>query len=351
MDFKLGPFIYTCEKSIGVYQETLEFIEASGLASRISDFSWAYYSIGSVIPQTTENWWSGHFFPWSESWDELQISFNLALFGLYKQAMISLRSTLELGLLSVYWNINDDGHLVIQEWLGSHENTPLLAEIWKRLEKHPNFIRLQQHYDIKARLLGTNYLHDFVHSKGVAYSNYFGLKKANFQTFEAKAFMRWLDSFADVISILCILHLAKYPIGVIKFDYDSKFGIDKPTFGGLEEFEIERIERVIGPQATEILEDIAQNDSQTEEIMKWLNNMPDITEAQIEEQIIEHDKLMIEHEGLEHWIENETHIIEEIKKHDKDYERSPVLQERYEMLVQWAKENGFQKAPQERNRN
>ncbi|MBT3257380.1 MAG: hypothetical protein HN366_13130 [Deltaproteobacteria bacterium] len=84
--------------------------------------SWAYHSVGKMIPHTTENFWSDHFFPYTESWDELQISFNLVLFGLYKQAFVSLRSGLELSMLSVYYNINDDGHKTVQDWLKSKDN-------------------------------------------------------------------------------------------------------------------------------------------------------------------------------------------------------------------------------------
>lgn len=90
----------------------MKYIKECNLEERISKLGWAYYSIGSVIPQTVDSLWSGHFFPYTESWDELQVSFCLSLFGLYKQAMVSLRSGLELGLLSVYWNLNDDGHIV-----------------------------------------------------------------------------------------------------------------------------------------------------------------------------------------------------------------------------------------------
>jgi len=135
----IPPFIYDCGRSIQVYEKSQKLIEANGYRYRIAELAWVYHSIGGVIPQTTKNLWSGHFFPWEESWEEIQVSFNPCLFGFYKQAMVSLRSGLELGLLSVYWNLNDDGHKVIQDWLSSREDTPCLGEIWKKLEQHKNF--------------------------------------------------------------------------------------------------------------------------------------------------------------------------------------------------------------------
>ncbi|MCJ7435719.1 MAG: hypothetical protein MUO77_19745, partial [Anaerolineales bacterium] len=94
------PFVYTCDKSIDIFEESKKYVEASDYQTKISNLAWAYHSVGDLIPHTTVNFGSGHFFPWAESWDEIQISFNLCLFGFYKQAMVSLRSGLELGELS-----------------------------------------------------------------------------------------------------------------------------------------------------------------------------------------------------------------------------------------------------------
>ena len=114
------PFIYKPEKSITVLKQTEDYFEKNpDTIRKIKELSWICDSIGKTVPQTTENFWSGHFFPYTESWDELQISFNLVMFGFYKQAFMSLRSGLELGLLSVYYNINDDGHLEVQSWVVS----------------------------------------------------------------------------------------------------------------------------------------------------------------------------------------------------------------------------------------
>jgi hypothetical protein len=56
---------------------------------------WIYHTLGMIIPHNFENFWSGHFFSFIESWEELQVSFTQICFGLYKQAFVSLRSGLE----------------------------------------------------------------------------------------------------------------------------------------------------------------------------------------------------------------------------------------------------------------
>lgn len=330
------PISYDCEKSIEVSNLSRKFIEDGEFKDKLDDLFWMYYSIGDLIPHTIESFWSGHFFPWNESWEELQISYNLCLFGFYKQAMVALRSALELGLLSIYWNLNDDGHKIIREWLKSEKNTPRNDEIWKKLEKHTNFQFFQQKIDVKKRILNLGFLHNYVHSKGSKYSNSIGLTKSNFQTFEVKGFSDWFDAFEEVVKVLSILHLIKYPLGIIKFDYYKKFGIDTPMFGGLKSFKIELIKRLISEEEIEQIEVIAQNDETVIEIIEHISQLPDMTEDEREQQIIDSDKETIHRQGLESWLKNEEFIVR-MSKNDEKY------QKRIRYLMNWAKENSFEK--------
>jgi hypothetical protein len=337
-----GPLAYTCDRSIQVYERSRKFIEESIYAERIADLTWAYHSIGDVIPQTVDNLWSGHFFPWVECWEEIQISVNLCLFGLYKQAMVSLRSALELGLLSVYWNLNDDGHQVIQDWISSKEDTPRHDKIWKRLEQHKNFRIFQQQFDIKTRLLNLRFLHNYVHTKGYKYSNSMGLPTSNFQTFEERAFIIWFEAFDEVIKVLSILQLIKYPIGIIRYDFSAKFGIDTPSFGGLHEFEVERLEKILGEDVIRHLETVAKADDQVRSIMDWVTSLPGMSAEDFKNQIIEFDKKEIERIGLEKWLENEKILFGD------RFAADPPHRGKVEYLTQWARENGYEKSIWER---
>ena len=218
---QIPPFIYEPNKSIEVLNETQEFLENHpDINEKIQELSWIYHSLHNVIPTTSESFWSGHNFPYSESWEEIQISFNLVCFGLYKQAMVSLRGALELGLLSVYYNINDDGHIVVKKWLSSAEtkeaNTPYFKDVWKILAKNENIEKFQQKLDIKQRLLNLGYLHNYVHTKGHIYSNKLGKFKSNFQTFEKDFILKWLSALEEIIILVMTLHLLKYPAGLIR---------------------------------------------------------------------------------------------------------------------------------------
>ena len=328
------PFTYRLADGLEVAEKTKEWLEQSGELARLSRLSWAYHSVGDLIPQTKESFWSGHFFPWTESWQELQISYELATVGLYKQAMATLRSGLELSLLSVYWNLNDDGHEVIQTWLKSGEDTPRFGEVWKKLEKHPNFQLFSLHYNIKGRLLALRYLHNYVHSKGSRYSNSFGLMTSNTQSFEKKALKVWLKAFREVIEILTILHLVKYPLGIVRFEYSDKFAIDTPMFGGIDPHEVEWLKDVVGPLVFKKLEIVAGQDERVQEILSWVTSLPDMTEEEREEQIIELDKTMIRGMGFEKWLEQEKKPLSVLR----DRER---VEKRIAILTAWAEENGL----------
>jgi len=336
------PFIYDNIRSFDICNKSLELLKNNEKLGAIGELAWIYHSIQELIPHTLDNLWSGHFFPVVESWEELQVSFNLCLQGFYKQAMVSLRSALETGLLSVYWNLNDDGHETIKSWLRSGVDTPRLFEIWQKLIKHNNFTYFQNKYDLKNRLLSLGYLHNYVHTKGYKFSNKIGIVyKSNYQTLEITAIDKWFTAYEEVIKILAILHLIKYPIGLYKFDYYSKFGIDKPPFGGLEDNQIINIENLLGKDIIDILNELLVLDENAIQIIKWISELPDITEEQVEQQIINLDKSLIEGMGLEGWLKQEKSILSNPP--------SEKVNKRITFLTEWAKEKGFLLPAFERN--
>lgn len=284
------PLTYKSEDIEKVLKDTKVFLEANkNLEQELFSLFWAYHSIGNSIPQTTENYWSGHYFPYSESKKELQISFIQCKQGLYKQAMVSLRSVLEVGILSVYYNISDEGHRLVQGWYqskdGKENDTPYFKPIWNILEKHLNFRKFNSFCDLEKRIKKLGFLHNYVHTKGLQYSNDFGLLKPNSLTFQSKAFLKWVKTAREIISIIIILHVLKYPIAIIEYDYSKKFGIDIPSFGGLNSFGIERVKEVLDKKTFETLLNIALEDKKTMRLIKEIENMPNISEEEVQKQI------------------------------------------------------------------
>jgi hypothetical protein len=347
---KFSPYIYEPDKSIEVYKETEKYFDANPeIKKRIEDLGWIYHTVGMIIPQNFENLWSGHYFPFIDSWEELQVSFNQICFGLYKQAFVSLRSGLELGMLSVYFNINDDGHNSVKEWLESKDkkeaDTPYAKTIWKILLQNNNIKTFNEKHDIETVHKKLGYLHNYVHTKGSKHSNRMGLIKSNSQTFEAKLISKWLDTYTEIISLISTLHLLKYPISVIRFDYSKKFGIDIPSFGNLEEYNIDKIATILPENYLNDIEAIAQADTVTQEIIKEVGSFPDMTEEQLEEQIISLEKISIENgDGFTKWLENQEKFLKSLGQDDFD----DVMRNRITLLQEWAEENNFMESKAKR---
>jgi|GEM_PF-777533 len=345
-----SPFIYKPRKSIAVLKKTEDFFSKNpDIEGKIENLGWVYHSIGKIIPQTTENFWSGHFFPYMDSWDELQISFNLIVFGLYKQAFMSLRSGLELGLLSVYYNINDDGHRTVQDWLRSRDsweaNTPRTKKVWEILNSNNNIETFNKQLKLRNRFDKLSFLHNYVHTKGYKYSNHLGILKANFQTFEEKITLEWLNAYQEIIIVIVTLHLLKYPIGVIEFDWSKKVGIANP-FPVLEKYEIERISNLLPKGYMTTIKKIASEDEFTQDLYTHIESIPDMTEEGKETQILDLDKSMIEHgSGFVKWEKQEREWMEKYNEKDKE-----LTLKRIEILRKWAIENNMMKPKMERLR-
>ncbi|MCF8374001.1 MAG: hypothetical protein K9H64_20430 [Bacteroidales bacterium] len=347
---ELYPYIYEPDKSIEVYQKTKEFFTSNpDIKNKIEELGWIYNNIGFIIPQNNENFWSGHFFPYTESWDEIQISYTLVCFGLYKQAFVSLRSGLELGLLSVYFNINDDGHIKVKEWLNSRStpeaNTPRAEKIWKILLSNGNICKFNKKHNLKLTYDNFGYLHDYVHSKGMQYSNLLGGIKGNSQTFEPDVVTNWLKGYKDIVILICTLHLLKYPIAVVRFDYFKKFGIDWPSFGEIPGFYIDQITKILPEKFIADIEKIANEDNETQRIIHEIDTLPDMTEKQLEEQIILLEKVHIEHgEGFIKWLEKQEKLLVMLGVSEFDNK----MKSRIKILKNWATENGFLESKRKR---
>jgi hypothetical protein len=345
---KYLPFIYAPEKSAEVLARTESYFESKpDVLNKITDLKWIYQSIGKTIPQTSENLFSGHFFPFFESTQEFEISFNLALFGLYKQAFMSLRSALEVGILSVYYNINDKGHKEVKDWLKSKDtweaNTPKTERIWKILCGNKNIETFNNKFNLRQRYDDLAFLHNYVHTKGHKYSNQLGTLKANYQTFEEDILLKWIETYEKAIMIVVILHMLKYPISIIEFDWHDKVGIDNP-FPVLDSHEIERIKSYLPDEYVVEIQEISKNDPFTQELFAYISELPDMTEEQRDQQIIELDKSLIEHgQGYLEWEKQELEFSRNYTETDKK-----KVMKRMKVIKKWAIENNMLKPKLER---
>src|SRR6266540_640208 len=100
--------INTHERISAALADSLRYLEkVPDLQQKIADHVWAYHEIRDLVPQTLDNFMSGHYFPFSESYYELENSFQLCMEGFYRYAFDALRSVLELGILGVHFAVDD----------------------------------------------------------------------------------------------------------------------------------------------------------------------------------------------------------------------------------------------------
>jgi len=334
------PFTYNPERSIEVNDVTNTYFKNNKeIAEKIETWAWIYHGLHDAIPTTMENLWSGHQFPFRESWEELQISCTLCQFGLYKQAMCSLRSVLELGLLSVYYNINDLGHETVKKWLASKNsndaNTPRFSDVWKILIAHPNIEKFQDKIDIKQRLMDLGYLHNYVHTKGQKFSNQIGLFKTNTQSFETIGLENWLVAFQEVILLVVTLHLLKYPTSMIDYDYSLKFGIDVPAFPHMRQGNLRKINDEFPEAIIKAIQKISDEDEEVKDFKEWIDSHEDMTAEDVENQIVNMDKREIERQGFVSYIRNQLALYRA-----KSVETLiPAVKDRVEKLEIWARKN------------
>ena len=217
---------------------------------------------------------------------------------------------------------------------------PFKNQIWNRIEEIQYISDFDNRFILRERIFSIfDDLSDYVHTKGYKYSNSMGILKSNFQTFEESVLIEWLDTYEKIIKIVITLHILKYPISIIEYDWGRKIGIDNP-YPVLEIFEIQRIKDLLPKEHITEIKSIAESDSETKNLFNHINGMPDMSEEEAEVQIINLDKSMIEHGlGFLEWEKQELRLIEKYNQESKN----KVLK-RINLLREWAIENDMIKS-------
>jgi hypothetical protein len=343
-DKPLDPLrlINSDEKILGVLQESNRYlVENRELTDSVVECLWGWRSLLSLLPQTIEKFLSGHVFPLVEAQYEVESSAELCKLGFYKHAIASLRNVLELGLLSVYWDIDDQSHIDIREWLGSHKPTPFMRPVLTRLRRDGKITRFDERHKIFEETMALyGKLCDYAHTKGTRFSSR-RLSKANFNTFHEPSVKMWRDFFFAVTKLVVAFHLLKYPVALQYTPIEQKFGIAGPIGGFLELREAERLKSLFEKNIADTLQEISDNDPGARSLAEWVNAQPDITEEQLNEQFERQDRQMIEMQGYEQWIENEKRLYVDLERTSPAAHAEKLRH--FESLRKWAEDNGFMK--------
>jgi hypothetical protein len=272
------------------------FSDNEDLHRKIDRLVWAYHEIGHVIPQHIDKVFTGHNFAYTESQYEIECSYQLLKLSFYKYAFISLRNALELGLLSIYWDKDDNSEITIQDWHSSRQDTPFKRQVIAGLKTIDNINKFCRHYDLFAKIdkLYGN-LSDFTHTKGHLYSGQ-NLNRANFTRFNENVIVNWAKYLEQVIQILLTVHILKYPVAIQHTPMQDKFGINGPMGTFLDIFQSEQIKEVLDSEELKILQEISDNDEGAKALASWVNSHPDISEDEFKKQIEGFDAFMKSHD-------------------------------------------------------
>jgi hypothetical protein len=239
----------------------------------------AFSTLQDAIPQTHENWASWHGFPIQEAYQELFNSVAFCLVGEYRYAFIALRSVMELGLLSVYFDRDDQAHETIVSWAESLEDTPRFKKLWACIEGVANVKLYDGRFDLRGRLLADQKdLHNFVHSKGIQYSSSSEdlgfirfLVKGSVPSgkwltgefrpfhFDEQRLEGWLAAAGSVVHDIAVIHLLKYPLAMQYFTLED-LGSRRPAGGLLSYGQSTELKRILADDEKAFLQHLSDND-------------------------------------------------------------------------------------------
>ena len=275
--------------------ETERFVEGHpDIRDTLDRYLEAYCMCMDLYPCTPDNIMSGNLVPYNHSYYQLECSVELAMMGFYGNAFQSLRSVLELGLFAIFITIDDQEHITVKPWLRSQSKTPGLKYMADRLLKLDLFLEYDQRYGLFRRMGETmRQLHRFVHTQGYIYTHY-RLSESNFNTFVEKSFKLYCATAEAVVRDLVISLVLRYPIGMQRLPISAKFGLNGPVGGFLEGGQVDTLTQVIPDSEKAFLQKLSDENEQTRNIRRGIEEMPDISDADFDHQADEWKK---EHQG------------------------------------------------------
>lgn len=278
------------EKIEEVYKRSEQYLtDHDNLESDIAAHIWACNEVQDLVPQTLDRFWSGHFFPFAESYYELESSFELCKQGFYRHSFFGLRSVLELGTMGLYFDKDDQAHIDIQKWLTSKDPTPHFRKSVARLFQLEYFAKFDSRFSLRKEIEELyNCLSDHVHVRGFHYSSS-GHSGSNFNQFNESALRQYADLMKRVVKGLVTMMLLKYPVGMQDLPLWEKFGFNTPAGGFLDESSRPTVLAVLDKETKQFLRAVSDSDATVDNIVKGMVALPDLTEEQLQKQRAEWD--------------------------------------------------------------
>ena len=289
------PHLNQPDRANEVYEISREYLLGhEDLTNRIQDHLRARYEVNDVVTETAPKLESGHFFPFLESYTELELSLSLALLGFYRHAFDSLRSSFELCVAGVYYDREDDAESKIEAWFHSNERTPQFKKMIQSLTTIPGYEAFHNVSDFEESL-EKNYdaLGGFVHTRGFPYSSS-RLSGSNVLQFSETSLRGFADFFCEIAHSSVILILLKYPMGLQPVPLFQKFGPWPPLGGFLDDGAQAAVRTILSDDEYIVLRAISDADPDVLQIVKGIEDLPDLTDEELEQQAKDWESLKTE---------------------------------------------------------
>lgn len=333
---------HTKESSQKKYDLMTKYERENNLERDINLCLESIFLLSQNLPlRNISDFFSGENFSLMESYEEFEISYELIKYGFHKQAMISLRTGLEIGLFSIYWSIIGKDSPEFKKWISSNHDTPFKnKKFWKTLTSNPNINNFNDKYNLFDEIKSFG-LSDYVHTKGLNFSNFGRYQQQLKGKGDLVIFSDWAKNFKQITKTLEILHLLQFPTMNLRYSTEyllSKFGtINRiPQFGGGFGDGMDKIGRLIPDEQKRYIEELAREDDEVKYVIKWLDELPILSEIEIDNLIIQEQKNNIEMSGFDIWEKNirlhNNRITNKILKLLRDWAQSNNLMNREQII-------------------
>ncbi len=299
------------------YKLITEFEQKENLKPEIENGLRSIFLLSQNFPlRDVKDFFSGKNFSLTESFEELEASYELIKFGFYKQAMISLRVAFDIGLFSIYWSVVGVENEEFKKWISSKKDTPYKnKQFWNKYRENDKIRKFDDDFGLIKEIKEVG-LSDFVHTKGILFSNFGEFQREIRGQDKFGNFEIWTNHFKQIVKIIEILHLLKFPTLNLQYSTDfliSKFGtFDRiPQFGGGFGNEMDCVFSYIPKDQKEFIKLLSQNDEDVKYVKNLLSNLPDLSNEEMKNIITEEQKCKIELSGgFENW-EKSVYLIDD----------------------------------------
>ncbi|MDP3150500.1 MAG: hypothetical protein Q8N83_15360 [Ignavibacteria bacterium] len=240
-------------------------------------------------------------FPAKEASAELNESLNKIINASYKAAYDSLRRALEIMIIGSSFAKQNVDVLRAQEWLNFEHETPFFSRAIESLLQDKRIKKLEQDTFWITQLKNFYFdLSDIVHVRGEQYSReilqpaMFSYNGIDAPHLSLKNLHRALDTVILIVQHICTSAAIINPILLIGLPLEKKYGIDASLSGFFNESQSILLWQLLLPDTKSFFEELVKIDDEIISIAEFVNNLPDITEQELDNQIEDFKKFLDE---------------------------------------------------------